>query len=47
MCIDSPEAYENGPVCLQVMGGQHCEEKVLGLLRTLDAALGRGRLYQA
>ncbi|KAH7127298.1 putative fatty-acid amide hydrolase [Dactylonectria macrodidyma] len=37
----SPERYKDAPVCLQVMGLRHCEEKVLGLLRTIDKALGR------
>ncbi|KAF2009035.1 putative amidase [Aaosphaeria arxii CBS 175.79] len=43
----SPEAYADAPVCLQLMGVQHSEEKVLGLLRTVEAALGRGPNYMA
>jgi hypothetical protein len=43
---DTPEAYANGPVCLQVMGQRYCEEKLLGILRTFDHALGRPHDYQ-
>ncbi|KAL4885749.1 amidase signature domain-containing protein [Aspergillus karnatakaensis] len=43
----TPDYYKDGPVCLQVMGRRHEEEKVLGLLRTIDGALGRGEHYMA
>ncbi|KAL4745060.1 hypothetical protein BDW72DRAFT_199003 [Aspergillus terricola var. indicus] len=43
----TPEYYKNAPVCLQVLGRRHEEEKVLGLLRTIDKALGRGEYYMA
>ncbi|KAH8743757.1 putative fatty-acid amide hydrolase [Diaporthe sp. PMI_573] len=39
----SPEAYENGAVCLQVLGPRHSEEMVLAALRVMDSALGRGK----
>jgi Asp-tRNA(Asn)/Glu-tRNA(Gln) amidotransferase A subunit family amidase len=47
MNIDTPEYYKDAPVCLQVMGRRYEEEKVLGLLRTIDQALGRGKNYMA
>ncbi|KAL2787818.1 amidase signature domain-containing protein [Aspergillus keveii] len=43
----TPEYYKDAPVCLQVMGRRYEEEKVLGLLRTIDQALGRGDCYMA
>ncbi|GKZ21495.1 hypothetical protein AbraIFM66951_006678 [Aspergillus brasiliensis] len=43
----TPEKYKDAPVCLQVMGRRFEEEKVLGLLRTIDRALGRDALYMA
>ncbi|KAF7535062.1 hypothetical protein G7054_g5705 [Neopestalotiopsis clavispora] len=43
----SPQYYEHAPVCLQVMGRQHDEEKVLGMLRAIDKALGRDAYYNA
>ncbi|KAL3447774.1 amidase signature domain-containing protein [Aspergillus insuetus] len=43
----TPEYYKDAPVCLQVMGRRYEEEKVLGLLRTIDQALGRGQNYMA
>lgn len=45
--LDSPEFYKDGPVCLQVLGQRFTEEKVLGLLRTIDKALGRDKYYMA
>ncbi|KAF7555472.1 hypothetical protein G7Z17_g2158 [Cylindrodendrum hubeiense] len=45
--LDSPERYQDAPVCLQLMGLRHSEEKVLGLLRTIDRALGRTDDYKA
>lgn len=44
---DTPEFYENGPVCLQVLGLRHEEEKIIGLLKSLDKALGRDEFYMA
>jgi amidase len=44
---DTPDYYKEAPVCLQVMGRRYEEEKVLGLLRTIDEALGRGGYYMA
>ncbi|KAJ9418968.1 hypothetical protein FOXG_17217 [Fusarium oxysporum f. sp. lycopersici 4287] len=38
----SPEVYENGAVCLQILGPKHSEEVVLASMRVVDAALGRG-----
>ncbi|TVY64789.1 putative amidase [Fusarium oxysporum f. sp. cubense] len=38
----SPEAYENGAVCLQILGPRYSEEVVLASMRVVDAALGRG-----
>ncbi|KOC15074.1 acetamidase [Aspergillus flavus AF70] len=43
----APETYKDGPVCLQVMGRRFEEEKVLGLLRTIDKALGRDEFYMS
>ncbi|KAF4450487.1 putative fatty-acid amide hydrolase [Fusarium austroafricanum] len=37
-----PEAYENGAICLQVLGPRYCEEVVLASMRVIDEALGRG-----
>ena len=44
--IDNPEAYMNAPVSVQIMGQRYSEEKLLGILRTLDHALGRPHEYQ-
>ncbi|KAF5006901.1 hypothetical protein FDECE_6744 [Fusarium decemcellulare] len=38
----SPEAYENGAICLQILGPRHSEEVVLATMRAVDEALGRG-----
>ncbi|RAK84389.1 alpha-glucosidase [Aspergillus costaricaensis CBS 115574] len=43
----TPEKYKDAPVCLQVMGRRFEEEKVLGLLQTVNRALGRDELYMA
>ncbi|KAH7024178.1 amidase signature domain-containing protein [Ilyonectria destructans] len=43
----SPESYENGAICLQVMGQRFTEEKVLACLRAVDTALGRPKCYVA
>ncbi|KAL3487241.1 amidase signature domain-containing protein [Aspergillus germanicus] len=43
----TPELYKDGPVCLQVLGQRFTEEKVLGLLRSIDKALGRDEYYMA
>lgn len=45
--VDTPEKYKDAPVCLQVMGRRFEEEKVLGLLQTVNRALGRDELYMA
>ncbi|EEA25198.1 hypothetical protein TMatcc_006581 [Talaromyces marneffei ATCC 18224] len=43
----TPELYQDGPVCLQVLGQRFTEEKVLGILRVIDQALGRDEYYMA
>ncbi|KAL2802039.1 hypothetical protein BJX63DRAFT_438252 [Aspergillus granulosus] len=43
----TPELYKDGPVCLQVLGQRFTEEKVLGILRTIDMALGRDEYHMA
>lgn len=43
---DTPEAYEGAPVALQLMGQRLSEEKVLGMLATIDSALERSPGYQ-
>ncbi|KAL3457143.1 amidase signature domain-containing protein [Aspergillus heterothallicus] len=43
----TPEKYKDAPVCLQVMGLRYEEEKVLGMLRAIDRALGRDEFYVA
>ncbi|KAH6683332.1 putative fatty-acid amide hydrolase [Halenospora varia] len=42
-----PEFYKNAPIVLQLMGLRHSEEKVLGLMRTINKAFGRNEEYQA
>jgi amidase len=43
---DSLDAYIDSPICLQVLGQRRTEEKVLGYLRLIDRALGRGADFQ-
>ncbi|KAL2671594.1 hypothetical protein Neosp_014184 [[Neocosmospora] mangrovei] len=37
----SPQKYEHVPICLQVLGQRHTEEKVLACMGVIDRALGR------
>ncbi|KAF4956242.1 hypothetical protein FSARC_11641 [Fusarium sarcochroum] len=43
----SLKSYENGAICLQVLGQRFTEEKVLACLRAIDLALGGGEDYMA
>ncbi|KAF5228926.1 hypothetical protein FAUST_10725 [Fusarium austroamericanum] len=43
----SPSTYDNGAICLQVMGQRFTEEKVLACMRAVDGALGRDKDYVA
>jgi len=38
-CTDSPEAFENSPVGLQVIGRTHEDEAVIAMAEILDVAL--------
>jgi amidase len=38
---DSPNTYENGAICLQILGPRFGEEVVLATMRVLNEALGR------
>ncbi|KAF4960045.1 hypothetical protein FSARC_10576 [Fusarium sarcochroum] len=37
----SPSKYENVPICLQVLGQRHDEEKILACMEVIDRALGK------
>ncbi|KAF9882276.1 hypothetical protein CkaCkLH20_00312 [Colletotrichum karsti] len=37
----SPKAYENGAICLQVLGPRYREETILAAMKVIDKALGR------
>lgn len=42
---DTPEAYENGAICLQVMAPRFQEEQLLSCLSVINQALGRDSQY--
>ena len=39
VCADSPETFENAPVCVQVVGRTQEDEAVIGMAEIVDRAV--------